>query len=55
MEKKMRYDFELKLKFLNFFYLLEVIPLFYNFSPKMDYRGRMILTNTVIRKLILLF
>ena len=34
MEKKMRYDFELKLKFLNFFYLLEVIPLFPTTFPQ---------------------
>ena len=38
MEKKMKYDFKLKLKFLNFFYLHKVMPPS-NFSPKMNNRG----------------
>jgi len=34
MEKKMKNDFELKLKFLEFFYLHRVIPLPTTFSQK---------------------
>jgi len=39
MEKKMKYDFELKLKFFKFFYLHRVMPPPSNFSPKMDNWG----------------
>jgi len=46
MEKKMKYDFELKLKFLKIFYLHEVIPPPSNFSLKMDIRGGTTPANT---------
>ena len=39
MDKKIKYDFELKLKFLNFFFLAGVMPPPRNFLPKMDIRG----------------
>ena len=48
MEKKMKNDLKLKLKFLKFFYLHGVMPPS-NFSPKMDnWGGGMSLRNMVI-------
>ena len=46
MEKIMKYDFEFKLKFLNFFYLFCVIPPLQIFS-KYKNRGRITPRNTV--------
>ena len=48
MEKSMKYDFELKFKFLKFLYRAGVMPPLH-FSPKMDNWGRdMTPGNTVI-------
>jgi len=48
MEKKKKYNFELKLKFLKFLYRAGVMLPPSNFSPKMDNWGGMTPVNTVL-------